>query len=828
MRADLNELDMTLLEKFHYDDVSRSDVYAKGEVCVILDHDICNTPSAVCFDYSKYCEMQNRYMFRFTELYRFNCVDGEIPYAEIWKYLDHALTDSAEDSGGIFDQTHVDNTPLEKSFEDLFIETYGHDALQYLHKEYAVSLDGGRTAFADYVIETENGTVAIEENGVSYHHPQLIGRERYEKQLQKQNHFSSYGFKTYRFSTQNLAFHEQIIDSIRKYLGGKETFLHAHLIKGDREFRLYEHQENALERMKEDRASGIGTSLIVCPTGTGKSRIVLEDLKALAEEHLVRNVLIMVPSNAVRNDWKKRIEGLNPELRISVETYNAVFTKRNTLGQNAFDYICFDEAQHAQAANCKKTLQFFTPKYLVGLTATPDRLDRKKLEEIFGQYETQMTLQEAVEQDIICNIRCYRLISNLDLSQIRYNGQDYNYADLEKNVVIESRNELIVDTLKKYFFPRKDFYKQGIVFCVNVSHARKLEKMMCQAGFMAAAVYGGNKKNEQILEDYRNRKIQFLLNCMLISEGWDSPQTEVVVMARPTLSKVLYLQQLGRGVRKYPGKECLYVIDVVDNYESRLTPWNFHALFRIDQYSPFMGLKNNQMDYLSILGLSETELAMEPVDILTFEEKYAGYRSPEQAARELFVGTSTLMNWYRRQPSIASLTLPIGSRIVPYFSESDVESIRESRQLGVHTDETIAKDFEDFIDENTLTFSFKLVFMLSMLKLANSEGEVNIDELTHEYKAFYLDRIDRGLPVDRSNCIYTKEYLNDTVALKRSILSNPFEKFERKRFVYYSKDLNMLAFNPALWTHMDRRNWERIKEKETAFLQEYYADKGGL
>lgn len=355
------------------------------------------------------------------------------------------------------------------------------------------------------------------------------------------------------------------------------------------------------------------------------------------------------------------------------------------------------------------------------------------------------------------------------IPRVRYNGKDYNYADLEKTLIVDSRNVLIVDTIKKYFYPKKDFYKQGIIFCVNKNHARKLEAMMTDAGFAARAVYGGNKKNELYFEQYANKEIQFLISCQLISEGWDSPQTEVVVMARPTLSKVLYTQQLGRGVRKYPGKECLYVIDVVDNYEGKLTPMCFNALMQIPMYSDFMGVKNNDNhEYLEILGLSETELAMQEIDIFTFEEKYKDYLSPEQAARALFVGTASLMNWYRNDNSISSLQLPIGSRMVPYFSQDDIEKIRIKHNLGKHDDSTILKDFEDFIDENTLTFSFKLIFMLNMLKLADNEGEVDMDELLENYRDFYMDRIDRGLPVDRPNCIFTKEYLQDDVKLKTS------------------------------------------------------------
>ena len=119
-----------------------------------------------------------------------------------------------------------------------------------------------------------------------------------------------------------------------------------------------------------------------------------------------------------------------------------------------------------------------------------------------------------------------------------------------------------------------------------------------------------------------------------------------------------------------------------------------------------------------------------------------------------------------------------------------------------------------------------MIFMLSMLKLADKEGEVNIDDLISEYRAFYVDRIERGLPVDRPNCAYTKEFLDDFVKVKRSILTNPFEKFERKRFVYYSKDLNMLSFHPALWEQMTEEKKQVIREKEERFLEEYYAKIG--
>ena len=824
----LENLGLKFVDEYFYDDTHHSFVLKKDDICVIVDDNICETDKETIFDYSKYCEMQNKYVAEFQKLYRFNYVDNNC-YDKIKEWLCKTVEDiEIKDDGGSFNVAHTDNTPLEKTFEDLFVDTYGDNATEYLKKEYPVSLANGRNAFVDYVIETKNGNFAIEENGVHYHHPCIIGNKAYDRQLEKQNTLNLYGFKVFRFSIQNLTFREQAIDNIKIYLGDKENFINSVIVKQERMFKLYEHQEQILDDLHKSRQEGINTALIVIPTGTGKSQIVIEDIKDLAKKNEIHNVLIMVPTTTLKNDWKKRVENLDKSLNIEVKFYNTVFQEKNSLDKSYYNYIVFDEAHHAQAANCKKTLQYFTPKYLIGLTATPERLDRKKLDEIFGEYESKLTLREAIEKGVISNIRCYRLISNIDLSEVRYNGKDYNYADLEKTLIVDSRNELIVKTIKKYFSPKKDFYKQGIVFCVNINHCKKLENMLNEQGITAKAVYGSNKSNDEIFEKYKNKEIQFLLSCQIISEGWDCPQTEVVVMARPTLSKVLYLQQIGRGVRNYHGKECLYVIDVVDNYAGKLTPWSFNSLFKIANYSDFAGVINNNFDYLNILGLSENEISMQAIDVFTFEEKYKDYKSLEQTARELFIGTNTLSKWVKQNPNFSSLYLPIGSKMMPYFSNADIQNIKQIKKLKDHNEETILQDFIDFVDENTLTYSFKLIFLLNMFRLADKEGEVNMDNLIDEYSAFYKDRIERNLQVDRSGCVYDMEYLNDRTKMKKSILDNPFEKFERKRFVYFSKDLNILSFNPNLWSKLTDEIKDEIISKEKKFLEDYYKNMGGL
>ena len=832
MRLDIfKSAGFDLHEEYRFNKKYHSYVFRYGGCLVIIDDNFdIEDNERFFFDYSKYCEMQNKYMVSNKTLLRFNCKENEL---NLIKAINKLIADTYNfdvdfnDNGGSFAESHIDNTPLEAKFEDIFAEAFGSESLECLKKEVSISCSDAKNYFIDYVVETKNGNYAFEENGVQYHHPLIVGKKRYEELLDKQNTIVLLGYNVFRFSTDNLHFKDKTIEELKSFLPSKTEFVPKPIFKNNRGMMLYEHQTDILKQLDVDRLNGKTTSLIVIPTASGKSEICIVDLEKPNIRKEVRRVLIMVPSQKIKDDWRKRIKSIETYYEtIDVLFYNAAFICKNMVPQDYYDYIIFDEAHHAQASNCKATIQYFNPKFLIGLTATDERLDRKKLEDIFGSYEVKLGLKEAIDKDIVANIRAYRLESNLNLKDVRFNGKDYNYSDLERTLIIDSRNELIADVLKKYFSPKTSFYKQGIVFCVNKEHTKKIAEMLRNRGLTAEAVYGGNSKNDSAFENYKKKQLQFLCSCQIISEGWDSPQTEIVVMARPTLSKVLYLQQIGRGLRKYEGKECLYLIDVVDNYSSKLTPWNFNSLFHISTYSPFVGVKNNDFDYLSILGLSEHEIAMKEIDILSFEEKYKDYLSLEQAARELYVGTQTLNGWNNKN-NYASLYLPIGRIQVPYFSNDDIERIRTEKGLTVHTDETILDDFIAFIDENALTFSFKLVFLISCLKLADKEGNINLTELVDKYAEFYSNRIDKHLPVDKPNCVYTREKMNDRVFVKKSLLDNPFEKFERKRFFFHSKDLNIVSFNYALWSKMTDKIKTYIIKKELQFLKQYYKKYGG-
>lgn len=118
--------------------------------------------------------------------------------------------------------------------------------------------------------------------------------------------------------------------------------------------------------------------------------------------------------------------------------------------------------------------------------------------------------------------------------------------------------------------------------------------------------------------------------------------------------------------------------------------------------------------------------------------------------------------------------------------------------------------------------------MLSLISEINTIGDADIETVLSKYIEFYQDRIKRGLPVDRATCPYNEESLKDRSAIRRSMLTNPFEKFERKRFMYYSKDLSIISFNHALFSQMTSADWERVRNQMKADLENYYRELGGV
>lgn len=676
-------------------------------------------------------------------------------------------------------------------------------------------------------MRTEDGGIAVEENGVSYHHPQIIGIEQYRRQLRKQNACTQWGIKLFRFSTEDLIFENRIEDDIRTYFGRDTGRFRENGLTLDRKVKLYDHQLTTLRDMEEKRAEGVHAFLIVFPTASGKSKIIEEDIKEFAAGRTDFRTLILAPNTNIIRDWHQRIEDSLREYKDKIEVRTYAYMVRNYTKnqQDEYTYIVIDEAHHAVAPMLKRVIQYFTPEFMVGLTATDQRPDRKKLESIFGSYKTSLFLIDAMEKGIVARANVYRLETNIDLSHVRFNGKDYVNADLEKSIRVNSRNELIIQVLKDYFCDGTVAERQGIIFCVNTKHTAEMERLLNTEGITARAYTGQTRKPEQVMADFREKKIRFLCACNMISEGWDYPELGILVMARPTLSKVLYLQQIGRGLRKTDVKKNVFVIDVVEEYGAMARPCTMHSIFQNAMYVPFGDITRRDYqtgELIEIDGFRERIERITEIDITNFEDKYGDYLSQEQLAREYYVSTGTITSWIKKGKIQPSVTYPFGSKKVYLFSPEDVMKIRQELNIPIHTDETIKQDFFDFLEERDYSLSYKMPFLLSFLKNMNSIGDARIEDVLTDYINFYSGRISKGLPVDRPSCPYNETTLKDRKLIKKNMMTNPFEKFERKRFLYHSEDLGVISMNHALFSQMEEDDFRRVEEQMREDLRNYY------
>lgn len=358
----------------------------------------------------------------------------------------------------------------------------------------------------------------------------------------------------------------------------------------------------------------------------------------------------------------------------------------NAFRDDDFDDLLIDEAHHASADTHQKVLAYFKPSFTLGLTATPEQADDKSIPEIFKNTAHKLDIQTAVEIGELVPVRCIRIHTNIDQTKVRFNSVQYNIRDLESKIYVPERNRLIVDTWLQYV---RD--KRTVVFCASVRHAEQIAEMFREHGIAAAAVSGGMKQSErkEFQDKFVSREIQVLCACDLLNESWDCSETEVLFMAHPTMSKVLYTQQLGRRMRLSEGKESLMVFDFVDNATVYNAPYSLHRLFRLKDYKPGQlalaphGQKAAEDDLYArgekpeaLLDWPVDAMDYELVDIFNWQDEAAGLISQMEFFCRVDMQTETIERYVRESKLVPDLVVPMSEhRTFKYCKDDEKEGI---------------------------------------------------------------------------------------------------------------------------------------------------------
>lgn len=334
--------------------------------------------------------------------------------------------------------------------------------------------------------------------------------------------------------------------------------------------KLRPYQEDAVEAvLNEWETEGNKKVLIVLATGCGKTIIFSNIVKCQVEKG--HRVLILAHRGELLNQAadklykatgltsvleKAEFSCLGSEERVVVGSIQSL-AREDRLNQFPSDYfqdIIIDETHHCMSETYQRVLSHFSEANVLGVTATPDRGDMKDLGDYFDTLAYEYGMIDAIKDGYLTPIKAQTIPLQLDISQVGLSNGDFAVGELGD--ALEPCLKAIANEMAHYCWDRKT-----IVFTPLVKTSQSFCKILQDIGFSAVEVHGTSKDREEVLQDFENGKYNVIVNSMLLTEGFDSPQVDCIVCLRPTRSKSLYTQIIGRGTRLYEGKEELLLLD---------------------------------------------------------------------------------------------------------------------------------------------------------------------------------------------------------------------------------------------------------------------------
>ena len=727
----------------------------------------------------------------------------------------------------------------------LFCEVFGPEKTENLQVQYPCVDIYGRHRYIDFALESPESKIAIEIDGETYHNPSKVSENKYADDLLKQNSLIYDNWKVYRWIYSQLEKQpEKVKDELITFLGTSPMFkaFEADLpVQMGQTIELRDYQQEATKNLQKMREDGKTIALLYHATGVGKTITAATDAKAVGGRTLFLVNALKLASQAQETFAKVWPEATLGEYTGSQKdmTQTVIFATVQSISKDLekfsptdFDYLIVDECHHAAANTYQKIFTYFHPKFILGLTATPERSDGEDMLELFQNVAHKMDLKTAVERGILVPIRCVRVKTNIDLTDVRINGIKYNSQDLESKLFIPERNQLIVDTYLRYVNGKKT-----VIFCASVDHAAEIAKLLRDNGVKAEAVSGRDRVEvrEKILKDYETGSTNVLCACDLLNEGWDSPHTTVLFMARPTMSKTIYLQQLGRGTRRCPGKEDLLVVDFVDNANMFNMPYSLHRVLDIAKYQPMayvLAPENKRKLDQDMLFQGEKPEAWldvpidvsdyEIIDLFNWQNSVKDMISQIEFVRMVDVQSETVERYIKDGKVKPDLSIPFGDkRMFHYFREESIRNIAKQYGWDLITPQNMADKFMKFIETMDMSYSYKPVLLKAIYEYMDSSGRVALPDVVDYFIDFYEDRKAHGMIAEKSTSIYQKGgYTRKDV--EKNILSNPFKRFEDMRFLMRCKDVETIEVNPIIFRKLTREDWLHIVDACDKSLEKYY------
>lgn len=495
----------------------------------------------------------------------------------------------------------------------------------------------------------------------------------------------------------------------------------------------------ALYELSKTREEGYNKAMVVVGTGLGKTYLsVFDSLK-------FKKILFVVHREEILQQAKKSFEKVHGDNKTygffkgnkkevgSDITFASVATlgKKEYLSdkyfkEDYFDYIIVDEIHHSTAKNYQKLLNYFKPKFLLGLTATPERQDNGDVYKVCDYniaYECNFV--SGINNGWLVPFEYFGIYDDIDYDKIPWRNGKYSLEELEESLSIEERAE-------KIFLKYKNFRKNFTLgFCASVRHAHYMAEYFNLKNIVSVAITGEMKPSERrrIIKDFEKGKIQVLFVVDVFNEGVDIPKVDTIMFLRPTTSYTVFIQQLGRGLRTAAGKEKLRILDFVGNYKgAELKPSFLIGEHRNKQILPIddnyilpEGCSAN-FDFKLIDYYAVERNKKKPLD-LKLEEEY-------QEIKIKLNKVPTILEVYTYSKYPVSLYIHEFKTWYNFIKQMGDLTLNQK----LYSFEAI--DFLKFLEKTSMTKSYKIPLLFSIFK-NNLTESMTLEEIGREFKEFY-------------------------------------------------------------------------------------------
>lgn len=583
-------------------------------------------------------------------------------------------------------------------------------------------------------------------------------------------------------------------------------------------------QIEALCALEDTRAEGAKRALVQAATGVGKTYLAAFDSKSYERVLFVahREEILKQAAASFRNVRNSEDYGFFTGEEKSTDK-SVIFASVATLGRSEylsekyfapdyFQYLVIDEFHHAVNEQYQRIVKYFKPQFLLGLTATPERMDGRNIYEICDyNVPYEISLKDAINKGMLVPFHYYGIYDDTDYSGLHLIRGRYDEKELNETYIGNVHRH---DLIYKYYC--KYGSKKALGFCCSRAHAEEMAKEFCERGIPSAAVYSNangtySEEREKAIEKLKSGEIRVIFSVDIFNEGVDITSVDMVMFLRPTESPIVFLQQLGRGLRRSKGKEYLNVLDFIGNYEKAgrvrflLTG---RTLGKNEYYNP--------ADRSAFPDDCLIDFDMKLIDLFSeMDKKHLKVR--DQIRNEYYRVKEFLGRIPSRMDLFTYMDDDIYRVAITHSKDNPFKRYLDFRkELGELTEEEnllysgIGREFINLIENTNMSKVYKMPVLMAFYNHGNVRSQVSEEELLDSWKEFFSTGtnwkdLDRGITYEKYCSISDKEHIKKILQMPVHFLQESGKGFFVKKegtALALKEDLTDVILQPAFGEQM--------------------------